>query len=199
MPSWTCAGGPPAPSRGTANLGVDIQALKALGMLHFAVPLPLLLLLSLPQEAGEVETWLHADDSCLFSFQAGAFLTHLQPHAAATAARGRGSSTGQAAAAAAAAGDWCSPHSPNYGKTAQAGPAAQSSSTALLARCAAELSGQEGLVDGCVDASEVSRVYPASTLPGDLLVPGLGQDGARSGVMLPLGRIATEALRFRWV
>jgi hypothetical protein len=54
-------------------------------------------------------------------------------------------------------------------------------------------------VDGCVDASQVSRVYPASTLPGDLLVPGLGLDGSRSGVMLPLGHTATEALRLRCV
>jgi hypothetical protein len=46
----------------------------------------------------------------------------------------------------------------------------------------------------------MSRVYAASTLPADMVVPGLLPDGSRcSGLMLPLGRIATEALRFRWV
>lgn len=35
------------------------------------------------QDVEEVEVWLHADDSCLYSFQSGAFVTHLLPKAAA--------------------------------------------------------------------------------------------------------------------
>eukprot|EP00879_Flechtneria_rotunda_P028117 GHRR01030195.1.p1 GENE.GHRR01030195.1~~GHRR01030195.1.p1 ORF type:complete len:603 (+),score=222.25 GHRR01030195.1:201-2009(+) len=31
------------------------------------------------QDVEEVEVWLHADDSCMFSFQSGAFITHLLP------------------------------------------------------------------------------------------------------------------------
>lgn len=120
------------------------------------------------QGMNEVEVWLHSDQSCLFSFQRGAFVTHLQPHATAAARAGGGGSSGAGAPGAAAA--------------------------------AAVLSVEpgEGLLDGCVDAREVSRVYAASTLPPDLAVPVLLADGTRCGdAVVPLGRIATEALRFR--
>lgn len=117
------------------------------------------------QDMNEVEVWLHSDQSCLFSFQRGAFVTHLQPHAPAAAPAGGGGSSGAGAPGAAAA------------LTVKPG---------------------EGLLEGCVDASEVSRVYAASTLPPDLAVPVLLADGTRCGdAVVPLGRIATEALRFR--
>jgi hypothetical protein len=108
----------------------------------------------------EVEVWLHADQSCLFSFQGGAFITHLRPHAAPAGGGGGSSGTGTAAALSVEPG--------------------------------------EGLLEGCVDASEVSRVYAASTLPPDMTVPVLLADGSRcANAVVPLGRIATEALRFR--
>lgn len=117
----------------------------------------------------EVEVWLHADQSCLFSFQGGAFVTHLQPHAAAAAPAGDGGSSGAGAPSAATA-----------------------------AAAALSVEPGEGLLEGCVDASKVSRVSAASTLPPDLAVPVLLADGTRcADAVVPLGRIATEALRFR--
>jgi hypothetical protein len=143
----------------------------------------------------EVEAWLHADDSCLFSFQGGAFITHLQPRTAAAAAAAHQETAAAAAGAVEVGGDAYS--------TLELRAAAASCAD-ILSRCAAELSAQQdqlggqGLLEGCVDAAGMSRVYAASTLPADMVVPGLLPDGSRSsGLLLPLGRIATEALRFR--
>jgi hypothetical protein len=151
--------------------------------------------LLLLQDMSEVEAWLHADDSCLFSFQGGTFITHLQPRAAAAAA---GQDTAAAAAVAATAATAAAAGGGEVGGDA----AAHRSS--ILTRSTAERSGQQqlldsqGLLEGCVDAAGMSRVYAASTLPADMVVPGFLPDGSRcGGLMLPLGRIATEALRFR--
>lgn len=158
------------------------------------------------QAISEVEVWLHADDTGLFSFQGGAFLTHLQPqaapagpipHAAAgSAASNTPSSTALVAAAAAEPWHAAAPGPAAPRATAIAPAPAVVGSTWPMPG-AIGLSGSEGLLLGCLDASEVSRVYATSTLSVELTVPALQQDGRRSGVMIPLGCIATEALRLR--
>jgi len=158
------------------------------------------------QDISEVEVWLHAGDTGMFSFQGGAFLTHLQPQAApagpiphAAAGTAASNTSGSAALAAATATEpWHGvapgPAAPTVTAMAPA-PAVVGSAGPMPGGIG--LSGSDGLLPGCLDASEVSRVYAASTLSVELMVPALQQDGRRSGVMIPLGRIATEALRLR--
>jgi hypothetical protein len=138
--------------------------------------------------------WLHADDSCLFSFQGGAFVTHLQNHAAPAAAAG--AAAGPAAQHSGFASDALDMFAGHPIRAAAGG----SSSVGTVGPGASQqqLSGRAGLVEGCLNASQMSRVYAASTLPADLAVPVLSAGGARCGdAVLPLGRIVTEALRFR--
>lgn len=163
------------------------------------------------QDVDEVEVWLHADDSCLYSFQAGAFITHLLPKSAAAAwdnkaagklRRSLEAVTGslQPAQDSAAADDLqCSNHRKKpsaWGVTADRGRVLQPG-----------VSDTYGLIDGVVDAADMSRVYAASALP-ELPVPaaassttegsGLGA-AAGASMKVPVGQIAAAALKFRYV
>lgn len=240
--------------------------------------LTVLLLLPLPpQEVEEVEVWLHADDSCLFSYQSGAFITHLLPRA--TAAGWDTSAAAAAEAAAAAAGgspvrrstatpreghssslaECCVPvqgtcsisawHEANNAAAVSAAgyddvdgdggkndlvahlgmqlhrlrlpPAAASASAAadVAARSAgvsslprtattataalADTADTAGLVDGAVDASQMSRVYAASALPELPVAAVAGGGGSIAAccggpaLKLPVGQVAARALKFR--
>jgi hypothetical protein len=178
--------------------------------------------------------WLHADDSCLFSHGQGAFVTHLQPAAAAAAwdaqpapaIRLPGASAPTAppqqntpsseavAAPTMMEGEPPSCLPPRAVATCPAAhglPAVASCHRAELCRSAAsgapgslvpgccDLDGDAaGLVEGLIDASEVSRVYAASALPA---MPVTTVVAAGSGpadiVSVPVGQVAAQALKFR--
>ncbi|WIA28174.1 hypothetical protein OEZ86_010742 [Tetradesmus obliquus] len=218
------------------------------------------------QDVEEVEVWLHADDSCMYSFQSGGFVTHLLPRAAAAA---WDTATSAAAAADDGPGDINSnaqhllPHMAEHGLSswhdvrgdlssrvleadtahdmAAAAAAAPLSlqlrqlrlpgghghhSSAAAARsagldhgalssgrpqsaaaAATALCGTDGLIDGAIDASQMSRVYAASALPEvPVAAVASGCSGGSSSsiagcggpaLKLPVGQVAARALKFR--
>jgi hypothetical protein len=208
--------------------------------------------------------WLHADDSCMFSFQSGGFVTHLLPRAAAA-----GWETAAATAAAAAAGgcgEHLLPHEAEHGLSSWhevrhsssaaaaehgVGPTAAAAAAAgagdhleplslqlrhlrlpaghaaagspdpmrlgsleptASPRAAVDrsnaISGADGLIDGAIDASQMSRVYAASALPEVPVAAVAGTLGSNSSssvaagcggpaLKLPVGQVAARALKFR--
>eukprot|EP00775_Hariotina_reticulata_P002741 gene2740-3036_t len=130
----------------------------------------------------EVEVWLHADDSCMFSHGGGAF-SCLLPGAWGSCPAAEGLPAVGWRHKAAGLGGPAAPAAPNI---------------PLVPGWLDNDADAAGLVEGLIDASEVSRVYAASALP---VVPVRGVVAAASGaagvVSVPVGQVAAQALKLR--